>query len=148
MTNGNLNYHFVSKTASHYNICVAAHLGLALFSSIFDPDMSSAIAVLGIISVVNASVPLLFLVSNHLANLSTPTSPETRHSNPADLLWLLQYLIFAPASILVDIIRLATVKHVVAFGFLIVLRICSMIVRVGAFYPSSVNPITLQFAPW
>lgn len=104
MSSAAINYHFVSKTASNYNILVVAHLGLAVFTSIFDADVSAAIAVMGIISVINASVPLLFL-----------------------------YMLFAPATILVDIIRMAIAKPP-AFGFFVFLKILEMIAKGGAIF--------------
>ncbi|GMH34167.1 hypothetical protein BSKO_02001 [Bryopsis sp. KO-2023] len=101
----NANYHFLDKTASTFNLLVVAHLGFAVFTSIFDSDVSASIAVMGIVSVLSASVPLLLL-----------------------------YLIFSPVSILVDIIRLSTMKHHGAFGFFVFLKVLEWLAKGGAVF--------------
>jgi len=59
-----LQYHFVSQTASTFNILVVTHLSLAILSSIYDSDVTAALAVMGIIAILNYNVGLLFLVSH------------------------------------------------------------------------------------
>lgn len=103
----NTNYHFLDKTASTFNLLVVAHLGFAVFTSIFDSDVSASIAVMGIVSVLSASVPLLLL-----------------------------YLIFSPVSIIVDIIRMsiAPMKHHGSFGFFVFLKVLEWLAKGGAVF--------------
>lgn len=96
-----------NPTASTFNILAVAHLGFAVFTSIFDADVSAAIAVMGIVAVLSANVPLLLL-----------------------------YLVFSPASILVDIIRMsiAPLEHKGAFGFFVFLKILEWLAKGGAVF--------------
>lgn len=55
-------YHFVSQTASNFNVTVVVHLGLAIFSSIYDTDVTASLAVMGIVAVLNYNVSLLLMV--------------------------------------------------------------------------------------
>eukprot|EP00210_Caulerpa_lentillifera_P000802 g776.t1 len=101
-------YHFVSQTASTFNILVVSHLGLAILSSIFDSDVTAALAVMGIIAVLNYNIGLLFL-----------------------------YLIFTPPSIVVDIVRMVAVdNHYKKAGavFFILLRVAEICVKLVATY--------------
>eukprot|EP00210_Caulerpa_lentillifera_P002133 g2047.t1 len=101
-------YHFVSQTASNFNVAVVMHLGLAIFSSIYDSDVTASLAVMGIVAVLNYNVGLLFL-----------------------------YLIFTPPSIIVDIIRIVSVSNHYNKGstaFFAILRVVEMIVKLVATY--------------
>jgi len=99
-------YHFVSKTASNFNVCVVLHLVFAILSSVYDSDVSAALAVMGLIAVLNYNVGLLFL-----------------------------YILFTPASILVDIVRMVSVGHHYsngATGFFVFLRIVEIAIKLAA----------------
>jgi len=62
MSSSSVQYHFVSTTASNFNVCVVLHLAFAILSSVIDCDVSASLAVMGLIAVLNYNVGLLFLV--------------------------------------------------------------------------------------
>lgn len=137
MSNPAPNYHFVSKTASNFNILLVLHLALAVFTSIFGADVSSAIAVMGIIAFISANVPLLFLVCDHpvwgfMLWVCVSTRRGSQEIERGALVCLcLQYLPFTAVTILVDIIRLAAFKPAHAYGFLVFLKVIEMAVKVS-----------------
>ena len=121
MSSSSLQYHFVSTTASNFNFCVVLQLSLAILSSLYDTDVSAAIAVMGIIAILNYNVGMLFLVNTATASQLTRTTPSV------------QFLFFAPATCIVDIVRMVSVSHHYATAgevFFILLRMMSMLLKV------------------
>mmetsp|Transcript_36060 Transcript_36060/g.93652 ORF Transcript_36060/g.93652 Transcript_36060/m.93652 type:complete len:160 (-) Transcript_36060:219-698(-) len=86
------------------NLCAVATLSLALLTSAAEPDVSGAIAVLGLVGAAVGSAPLLKL-----------------------------YVLLTPASITVDIIRLAIAPHRI-HGFFIFLDVLEMLAKIGGTY--------------
>mmetsp|Transcript_7535 Transcript_7535/g.13576 ORF Transcript_7535/g.13576 Transcript_7535/m.13576 type:complete len:161 (-) Transcript_7535:407-889(-) len=84
--------------------CAVGTLGVALLTSVAEPDVSGAFAVLALVGVAVSSADLMKL-----------------------------YVLFTPASIVMDIIRLAVAPHKVN-GFIVFLDVIEMLLKLGGTY--------------